>query len=137
MTEQHAKAAHEIVHLAGDEKRGITVSHELTKTALMTFSLEYTGRHAMPFPRKLIEGEVYTVPGGGLMVHTICPRCNNALRITSDNKDISIDKDRGAIWVEPFECSWELGERDGERMDFGLGLCKTRLAYDGKVAKDA
>lgn len=136
MNEQHAKTAKEMVHIAGDKDHGISVTHDLKKTAIMNFDLQYTGRYSMPFPEKRIIGEVYS-QGGELMIHTICPRCENALRITSDRKQISIDKTKGMIWVEPFQCTWELGERENERMDFGMSLCNTRLAYDGKVAKDA
>ena len=138
MTEEHAKTAQDIVHIAGDEKHGMEITHDLTKTALMTFNLKYRGRYSVwaEGEEKTIEGEVYS-QGGQLMVHTICPRCQKSLRITSDRKNISIDVAKGLIWVEPFQCTWELGERENERMEFGLSLCNTRLAYDGKVAKDA
>lgn len=118
----------ELYHIAGDteEGRGAYSDIRLTKTAI--------GRPMVRYKDRILECDVYLI-GGELMVHLICPRCCNALRVSAKNK--RIDFSDGKLTVEPFQCTWELGERDGERMDFGVGLCRWKAAIDENRAKDA
>lgn len=69
-----------------------------------------------------------------MMIHLYCPRCRNALRITSERKQI--DFSNGKLSVEPFKCTWEL-ESEGRRMEFGLGLCSWQVGIHENVARDA
>lgn len=88
----------------------------------------------------VMEADVYHPMEGVLEVHIHCPKCStpddpHVLRITSERKSIEYDKKRNLLYVEPFECCWELpAER---RQEFGLGLCKWRVAIDGDRAVDA
>jgi len=123
----------EIVHLAGDMRSGLSVTHDFTKTALGTVELTYTGRFAHPLPKKLVRCEIYE-QGGRLAVHTICPRCARAQWIDGGAKRIEFDASRNLLFIEPFTCTWEL---EDHRQGFGVGLCRTRVAYDGREVKDA
>ncbi len=69
-----------------------------------------------------------------VMVHTYCPRCRNALRISSARKQI--DFSNGKLSIEPFKCTWEL-DPEGRRMEFGLGLCNWQVGIKDNVARDA
>jgi hypothetical protein len=130
--------------------QGVTINHDLTGIAIAKVTLEYRGRFVPPNMQKVeIECEVYEA-GGLLMVHTACPKCRHALRIDGRNKAIELRGGKRAeslnqtqakligaeLYVEPFECPWEMGGKD-DHQHFGFGLCRLRLAYDGKVAKDA
>lgn len=123
----------ETVHLAGD---GVSSQFMSAKPDAQV-KLRYTGRYSHPFPQKEVECEVYVARdphGDTLMVHTLCVKCGKSQRIQSQNKEISWDKEKG-LFVEPFTCPWEL---EGDRtIEFGLGMCSARVAYDGKVIKDA
>ena len=58
-------------------------------------------------------------------------------RLLSDAKEVvDWDPEKG-LSVEPFECTWEMGERQGERIHFGLSLCRWRVGIQNNVAKDA
>lgn len=115
--------------------RGVTVEHDLTKTAIAQVHLLYKGR--APTPPGLdhfeIECEVYEV-GGILAVHSVCPKCRHSQWIDGRNKSIRFDRDTGKLFIEPFTCPWEM---TAERHEFGIGLCRLRVAYDGKAIKDA
>lgn len=84
----------------------------------------------------MLETDVY-IKGGELMVHLICPRCRHNLQIKSINKQMSYDKEREVLSVEPFQCTWELDdELLGARRDFGMSLCRWSVAIDNNLAKD-
>ena len=118
------------VHLAGDK---LSAASEFMTARGESYTLSYTGRYAFPEKEKLIECEVYR-EGDEIMIHTICVRCHKCQRVKITNKKFWTDKQRG-LFSEPFTCPWEL---EGDRpMEFGLGLCGARVAYDGKVIKDA
>jgi len=119
---------------AMDSGRGFTALHNMQGTAVGKVTLEYRGKALPPeLSRFLIECEVYQV-GDVYSVHTVCPKCRRVLWIDGSRKPVEYDQARGELRVEPFKCTWEMGE---ERRAFGIGLCNLRLAYDGKTAKDA
>lgn len=118
--------AEEVYQIKGDPKHGMSSTMNLTKTAL--------GRPFVRYKDRISEADVYEMQGQ-LMVHMFCPRCGNTLRITSDRKRIDYDREANLLSVEPFECTWEL-DTDSRRMEFGLGLCRWRVAIDRNIAKD-
>jgi hypothetical protein len=126
----------ESVHIAGDRGtgHGHAIDYDMTSGAHAKVRLTYTGRYAHPFAELVIVCEIYKAPDGMLSVHSICPKCHKGVMVKGDQKRIDYDPDRG-LFVEPFGCTWEL---EGDRaMQFGLGLCKFRCAYDGRVVKEA
>ena len=127
-----------------DPRKGLTgTAFDARKDATAQLRLAYKGKQVSP-PAGMdhfeIECEVYVAPDQSeIMVHSACPKCRHAIKITSDNKEISFDPKRG-LFIEPFTCSWEMGDAmaaGDRRIDFGLGLCGMRVAYDGFVIKDA
>ena len=122
------------VHLAGDQKTGLTSMRDLTDSAYAKFDMYYEGKYAHPFPMKKVSCELYKA-GDHLTVVTLCPRCRKAQRITSDNKEISFDLERKQLFIERFTCPWEL---DGEagRMEFQMSLCNAKLVYAGNQIRD-
>jgi predicted RNA-binding Zn-ribbon protein involved in translation (DUF1610 family) len=123
------------VHLAGDPDHGFSNTHDLRGAAHARVELEYTGRFAHPYARLVIDCEVYKAPDGMLSVHSICPKCGKAIMIRGDQKRIELDEERGLLFVSEFGCPWELeGDR---RMQFGIGMCKFRCEYAGKVVREA
>lgn len=85
--------------------------------------------------------DVYKHEGEPMVVHLICPRCHHCLTIPEQKKAIELELDagpqnQGRISIETFECTWEL-EGEKRRMQFGLGLCRWRVAIENNVAKDA
>lgn len=114
--------------------KGVTALHDLQGTAIGKATLEYRGKALPPELSKFeIECEVYLVDGI-YSVHTVCPKCRHVLWIDGRKKDVEYDKATGKLYVAPFRCTWEMGE---ERRQYGFGMCRLRLAYDGKIAKDA
>lgn len=108
----------------GSHRIGQEISADLTKTALGHPKIRYRDR--------IIEADVYGIDGS-LMIHLICPKCStpdtvHALKISSDQKQISYDPSDGRLSIEPFSCTWEAPD--------GVGLCKWRVAIDDNVAKD-
>jgi hypothetical protein len=96
------------------------------------------GRPAIRYKDRIMEADVYPAPDGkGVLVHIHCPRCEHVNVIRSDRKNVEYDRRTNLLSVEPYQCCWELGDRDNERMAFGVGLCRLRLAIDKNVAKDA
>lgn len=138
----------ELVHLAGDAPdplaevhgfehargTGIASTVNLTKTA--------KGHPKIRYKDFLITADVYELAGEPMKIHLICPRCRHALWIRADRKhidyDVTADVDNGGrLSVEPFMCTWELDAEPGaRRMEFGLSLCKWRVAIDNNVARD-
>lgn len=125
----------DLFHISGDPDRGIAAEYDLRKTALAQLTMRYEGRHAHPYKARKVVCELYETDGK-LSVHTVCTRCGKALWISSDNKKIDYDATRKLLFVEPFTCTWDLGD-ENNRQEFGLGLCSTRVAYDGMLIKDA
>ena len=116
------------------QNQGVTVEHNLKGLAIAQVTLEYRGRFVPPDIKLVeIECEVYEVDGV-LSVHTACPKCRHAQWINGMEKKVELQD--GKLFVEAFECPWEVGGKD-DHQHFGLGLCRLRLAYDGKIAKDA
>ena len=114
---------------------GVTVEHDLRGLAIAKVTMIYKGRYVPLNMQHLeIECEVYEADGV-LSVHSVCPKCRHSQWINGKNKTIEYDKGRG-LFVEPFACPWEMGGKD-DHTEFGIGLCRLALAYDGKVAKEA
>lgn len=89
---------------------------------------------------RVIECDVYFAGASVTAVDIVCPRCQNALRISAERKQIFYDpnhqrEDGGRLSVERFECTWE-AEPGGRRMEFGLGLCRWSAEIDNNVARD-
>jgi hypothetical protein len=90
----------------------------------------------------VLEVDVYAVPDSDeISVVLLCPRCRNALKVSSLRKRIEFERPsqrypQGVLSIEPLRCSWEL-ESDGRRMEFGLGMCNWSVAIDKNIAKDA
>ena len=99
---------------------------------LATVTLVYRGRYCAQTELQ-IECDVYQ-RDDGLAVHTICPRCLGAQWIDGRRKAIEFDPELASLHIEPFECTWELGP---ERREFGLSLCRCRIAYSGHEIRDA
>lgn len=116
-----------------NQNQGVTVEHDLKGLAIAKVTLEYRGR-AVPLGMASIEIECEIYKADGILsVHTVCPRCRRAQWIDGRNKSVELSGD--ALYVEAFECPWELGDDDDHR-HFGIGLCRLKLAYDGKIARD-
>jgi hypothetical protein len=149
----------QMVQLAGDAQHGIA-----STTRLDTGKLEV----AVVFGDHVMTMDVYAIPGEPIQVHYICPRCRKQGRITSERKLIEFDPrstrpvrlpdgslvsrdnparlpdggmlyNDGALSIEPFECTWELGDEQhtpGIRAG-GIGLCRLTLGVDNNIARTA
>lgn len=115
--------------------QGVTALHNLKGLAIGQAHILYKGK--VPPPPGMthfeIECEIYEADGI-LSIHTVCPKCRHAQWIDGRNKKIEYDKEKGTLRVEPFQCPWEMG---ADRREFGFGLCRLKLVYEGKIAKDA
>jgi hypothetical protein len=89
---------------------------------------------------KITEADVYLMDGMVSLV-MYCPKCQNTIRIASDRKQIDWDPTSGVVSVEPSECTWELGRGTdntrGDRIAYGMGLCRLRFVIDKNVMRDA
>lgn len=131
-------AREELVHIAGDAPdpmgSGLMGKHSslrLTKTA--------AGHPLIRYKDRVLEADVYLseptlANPASIMVHLICPRCLNALRISNDKKAMEYDAATDTLSVERMRCTWELG---AERREFGIGMCNWTVAIDHNIAKDA
>lgn len=141
----------ELEHIAGDPPEGMyqTGQHlDPMGTGKMGHASQMDmtkGAEAHPMIRYnqfVIEADVYRVPDTDeISVVILCPRCHNALTISSKKKAVrfdppSVKHPQGVLSVEPFECTWEL-DTQGRRMEFGLGLCRWKVGISNNVAKDA
>lgn len=118
--------------------KGVTINHDLRGLAIGKVQMFYKGKQVMPPPgmdKFMVECEVYQVDDH-LLVHTVCPKCRHAQNIDSRNKQMDFDRERMMLKIEPFTCPWEMGGED-EHRGFGVGLCQMRVAYDGRVIRDA
>lgn len=113
-----------------------TLTRDLKEGALAVVQLRYRGRQVTPPPGCQyveIECEVYRGPDGALLVHSVCPRCRHSIQIDGKNKRVEYDPEKG-LFVEAFGCPWELTE---EEVKSGAWLCRLRLEYAGREARDA
>lgn len=116
--------------------QGVAAHHDLRGLAVGSVRLRYRGQFVPSGMSEMeIECEVYEADGIQ-SVHSVCPKCRRAQWIDGRNKDVSFDATAGTLRVEPFTCSWEMGGAD-DRHRFGFGLCRARLAYDRRTARDA
>lgn len=118
--------------------KGVIAEHDMRGAAIGQLWLTYKSKVLSPPPgmdHHAIECEVYEVDGI-LSVHTACPKCRHASWIDGRNKKVEYNKQTNSLYVERFECPWEMGG-DDDHHDFGFGLCKLTLAYEGKIARDA
>ncbi len=124
----------EVFHLKGDAHTGYATQ----------LNLDHSKREVLVrYKDFLLTVDVYRLPETPMKAILYCPRCRNVLTITADKKQMSYEPTRnveagGELSVEAFQCTWELDQREeGRRMEFGLSLCKLRLAIDKNIAKDA
>ncbi len=131
----------EVFHIAGDvpDPMGQTGHGYMTRLKLDKDKTVVQVR----YKDFLSDCDLYRLEGAPMRLLLICPRCRNTLTITSDKKQMDYDPGKlpqfgGALSVEAFQCTWELDSTpDGRRMEFGLSLCKWRVAIDANVAKPA
>ena len=112
------------------DKGGYQSSIQLNRSALAHPMIRWQDR--------VVEADLYEMDGK-LVLHILCPKCStpetpHALWVREGQKDILWRPDTGELSVSPFECTWELPE--GRRQEFGLGLCRWRVAIDKNIAKD-
>jgi hypothetical protein len=128
-----------LYHIAGEapdpsgaepELRGHQSSLDLTRSALAHPLIRWRDR--------VIEADLYEMDSK-LVLHIICPKCStpevpHALWVRQGQKDILWRPETGELSVEAFSCTWELPE--GRRQEFGLGLCRWRVAIEKNFARD-
>lgn len=104
----------DLFHLGGDSQ-GVASTLSLGKN--------YDARVHIIYQDKLLVGEIYKHPeGAGFFLNLTCPRCLNVIKIDTARKEMAYEPGRG-LDVAPFRCTWELGERNNERIAFGLSMC--------------
>lgn len=128
----------EVFHLAGDapDPLGSGMMGHQTTTKLRPGATP-----KVRYKDFIIECDLYKVEGAPTELIMICPKCRNTLRVTSDRKDIEYDTSSlvergGRLSVSAFECTWE-ADTQGRRMEFGLGLCRWKVAIEDNIARDA
>jgi hypothetical protein len=104
----------------------------------LDFTKSALGHPLIRWRDKVIEADVY-LDGEELVVHIICPKCStpdvpHGLHIRASQKGVEYDAKTNTLSVEPFTCSWELPE--GRRQEFGIGMCKWRVAIDKNFARE-
>lgn len=110
---ENPKTITDLYHVAGDED-GMSSTLDLSKN--------YDAKLYIQYKDQMLVGELYRNPEGGFFVNLICPRCLHNLKISTDRKEMAYEPGVG-IYIAPFRCTWELGERNDERIAFGLSLC--------------
>lgn len=126
MSDQILKSNEELFHLAGDPERGVVGTHDFTGNA--------TAKNVLVrFGDLVLHCDVYPDMGEGHMVHLICPRCCKALKISGKNKQISYDTQRKLLSVEPFQCTWEMGDVVGSYTT----LCNLKIGIHNNIARKA
>jgi len=147
-----ATGKREMVQLAGDAQTGLS----------STLNLD-NGKHevVVVYKDQFLTVDVYLLPGEPPEIHLICPRCHKASRISGANKQVVFDPAAdnpmrrriamaapqdlvpicylGRLSVEPFECTWEIGEDKHAKgsVHTGVSLCRQRLAIEDNRAQDA
>ena len=145
----------ELVTLAGDQDHGISQDIHLDASKSVV-AVWYPGKEL------LLELDVHHVPGAPIEVHAICPKCHNALRITSDRKAIEWDPRSenpmrkviaarlsaksvaraamGKISIATFQCTWEMNAKQSVAKDMTIAsgnLCKWTAAIENnRVVED-
>ena len=58
---------------------------------------------------RIAEVDVYAAGEGSLMMHFYCPKCAQALRVTSEQKEIRFEPSGGGgrLSISAFRCTWE------------------------------
>lgn len=130
MKPAHDPSKEDLYHVAGDVDHGVTTTADVTSGAVKV-PLRYNGK----WGDYVCTVDVY-VAGEEVAIVMICPRCHHSIKIPSNRKKIEWDPDKG-LFVEPSQCTWEMDERDGERIEFGLNLCRFTFAIDGARVRDA
>ena len=153
----------ELVQLSGDvpdplgDMPGVGVARGMQSTV----TLNANKREVLVVYRDMfLTADVYALPGEPIKVHMICPRCHKPLQVSGDRKRIEYDPserrvapealasgkpeiarlaDSGALSIEPFECTWELGDDVHVRgiVQSGTSLCRLRIGIENNRAKDA
>jgi hypothetical protein len=125
----------DIFQVAGDADHGISTTARLNRNAAGQPQVRYSGK----LGEFIMEVDVY-IQDGQTMAHLICPKCRNALWIRTPNKQVDYDIANDLLSCERSQCTWEMGRSDateGDRIDYGLGLCRFTFAIDKNRAKDA
>ncbi|HEY4266756.1 MAG TPA: hypothetical protein VGM94_01060 [Galbitalea sp.] len=131
----------EMVQLAGDAPDPTGMTSHAGMQSTMRLSESAVCHPLIQYKDFVMTADVYHVAGEPPFVHLICPRCRNTLTIPGQRKHIEYETtggpdNAGTISIEAFECTWEL-EGHVRRMEFGLGLCRWKVAIDKNIAKDA
>lgn len=132
-------ARRELVHLAGDadapDGRGLSSTHRAD-------ALKEEVR--VTYKDFVLTVDVYRHPGEPAQVHLICPRCRHQLRVTADRKAIDFEPTDnvaagGRLSIEPFECTWEMGNDEHHQgaLFAGTTLCRWKVGITNNIAKDA
>ncbi len=125
----------------------------LNETAFAHPVIFYGGRHS---PARFIRADLFKMDGAPDYLVLYCPVCQNALRITEDNKRIEYDPEvkprfgsvreedilvglstpdlGGLLSVERFRCAWEV--QPDLRRSFGFAICPWQVVIDNNVARD-
>jgi hypothetical protein len=126
----------ELFDISGDLDTGVAATADLTKTAIGKPKVRYKGRHG----DFVLTVDVYRMPDGQLLLHLLCPNCaahgadKHALHVRQAAKQMDYNAQDG-LSVEAFGCTWELPGEEGRQ--FGLAMCRWRVAIDQNVARDA
>lgn len=153
----------EVVRLAGDvpDPTGVSPNHRgIQSTHFLTGGKQEV---VVVYADVLMTLDVYALPGEPVRVQMICPRCHKHSTITSDRKRIEYDAKAlnpqakwihllagsvaelaaisvfGLLSIEPFECTWELGEdrHVAGGLHSGASLCRLKLVIDNNRAREA
>lgn len=129
------KSNEESFYLAGDRNNGGVGTHDLSSNALARFHpVRYEGRMGT----FLLEVDIFPDLGEGLMVVGLCPKCRNGFRISGKNKRIEFNTTDKRLFVEAFECTWEMPDGNVDRRsENGFGLCRLKMVIENNRAKDA
>lgn len=142
----------EVMRIAGDMDTGLSVTTSLT-----------AGKQevVVVYRDQFLTVDVYAIPGEPLVAHIICPRCHKQSRIPGDRKAIDFDPSAvnpmrteilatqapslmtigsiGRLSIEPFECTWEMGDDEHVvgALHTGITLCRLRIGITNNRAMDA
>lgn len=105
------------------------------------------------FEDRLLEADVYALPGEPVKVVILCPRCGNASQIDGAKKAIEWTPkapdqigsfiNAGELSIEPFECAWELPDAgmfnpDAHKNVIGTApLCRLKIGITKNYARRA
>ena len=126
----------ELYHIAGNVPDPSGGSDRLGAQSSMDMTAGALAHPMIRWRDRVIEGDLYDM-GGKLVLHILCPRCStpeapHALWVREREKAMEWDPGRG-LSVEAFECTWEL---PGGRKEFGVGMCRWRVAIERNVARE-